>query len=153
MNGKNESERFLSGKELYQSVIGKGSRDVHALVGQLLIELGFKSKLIGTTFLKNAILYRYEKSDVAHVCYTNEVYAAVADKLHSTPTRVERAIRTTISDCCEYGNLDAFGDLTHSRVATPGYAPSNTELISNIVSWLQLEKDKGHIRDSARQSE
>lgn len=150
MSDKKDDKHFLRGKELYQSVIGKGQHDVHALVQQLLIELGFKSKLIGTSFLRDAILYRYEKSDVAHVHYSNEVYAAVAEKLQSTPSRVERAIRTAINDCCAYGNLDAFSDLTHSRLTEPGYPPSNTELISIIVSWLILERDKGHIKNGPK---
>ena len=142
-------ECFLNGDELYQSIVGKSACDVHVLVGQLLIGLGFKSKLIGTQFLKDAILYRYEKYDVAHVNYNMEIYTYIAEEQHATPASVERAIRHAISDCAEYGNLSAFGGLLHSRLTAPGYVPSNTELISLIVEWLDLERAKGHILNTA----
>ncbi len=147
MSDDSKNACFLRGEKLYQSVVGDGACDVHALVGQLLIGLGFKSKLIGTQFLKDAIVYRYQKSDVAHVSYNNDVYLQVANKLHSTVCRVERAIRNTINDCAEFGNLNAFDDLTHGRLTENGYVPSNTELISSIVGWLEIEKDKGHIKE------
>ncbi len=146
MNEGNKTNRFLRGEELYQSVIGDGTGDVQTLVGQLLIGLGFKSKLIGTPFLKEAIIYRYEKTDIAHVSYANDVYACVANNLHSTANRVERAIRNTIYDCAQCGNLSAFDELLHGRVSSPGYIPSNIELISSIVTWLQLEKERGHVK-------
>ena len=138
-------ECFLNGEELYQSIVGNGTSDVHVLVGQLLIGLGFKSKLIGTQLLKDAILYRYEKYGVAHVNYSMEIYSYIAEQQNSTPGSVERAIRHAINDCAKFGNLAAFGDLLHSRITIPGYVPSNTELISLIVDWLDLERAKGHI--------
>ena len=36
-------ECFLNGDELYQSIVGKSACDVHVLVGQLLIGLGFNN--------------------------------------------------------------------------------------------------------------
>ena len=142
---EDKDDCFLHGDKLYQSIVGDGESDIHVLVGQLLIGLGFKSKLTGTQYLKDAILYRYVKKDVAHINYNGEIYANVANKLHSTPCRVERAIRKTINDCADFGNLSAFNDLIHSRVTAPGYVPSNIELISRIVDWLQIEEEKGHI--------
>lgn len=138
---------FLSGEELYRSVVGESPLDVQIMVEQLLIELGFKNKLIGTQFLKDAILYRYEKHNVAHINYTAEIYSHIAEQQQSSPCGVERAIRHTINDCSQYGNLYAFSDLMHAQVTTPGFVPSNAELISNVVKWLELERAKGHILD------
>ncbi len=151
MDGVNKDDCFLHGDELYKSIVGDGASDVHVLVGQLLIGLGFKSKLTGTQYLKDAILYRYARRDVAHINYNNEVYTDVAERLHSTPCRVERAIRKAIGDCADFGNLNAFNDLIHGRVTAPGYVPSNTELISRIVDWLNIEEEKGHIAKSDEQ--
>ncbi len=141
-----ENNRFLHGKELYDSIVGSDICDVNVLVGQLLMGLGFKNKLIGTRFLHDAILYRYERADEAHVSYSNEVYSAVAEKQNSTASCVERAIRNAIVDCKNFGNLDALDELLHGRVSVFGYTPSNSELISSIVGWLQIEKEKGHIK-------
>lgn len=146
MNSVKE-RKFLNGEELYRSILSDEPLDVQVLVGQLLMELGFKSKLIGTQFLKDAILYRYAKHSVARINYTADIYAHIAEKQQSSVCCVERAIRNAINDCSKFGNLDALSDLLHAQVTVPGYAPSNAELISSVVEWLELERAKGHILD------
>ena len=127
-------------------IIGDGTNDVSVVVGRLLMKLLFKSKLLGTTYLKEAVLYRYEKAECSIVSLTKDVYPTVANKLSTTVNRVERAIRNAISDCHEHGNLLAFNDLIHSEVIKEKYPPTNGELISVITSWLQLERQQNHIK-------
>lgn len=143
---KNREKAFLQGEELYNVIVGDGTGDATTAVGLMLTYLGFKNKLIGTQYLKEAILYRYQKLNMARVSLTGEVYLTVADKLNSTVNRVERAIRNSISDCNDNGNLIAFNDLIHCQMVEPQFPPTNGELISSIVNWLQLEKQKGRIR-------
>ena len=133
-------------QNLHDQIVGDGSHDASIVVGRLLMVLVFKSKLVGTTYLKEAVLYRYEQADNARLSLTKDVYPAVATKLDTTVNRVERAIRNTINDCHERGNLFAFNELMRGEVIKEKYPPTNGELISDIASWLQLERQQNHIQ-------
>ena len=135
----------LSRQQMYENIIGEGS-DVNVVVGRLLTILGFKSKLLGTKYLENAILYRYNNSNIVRVGMTNSTYVAVANQFYSTSTRVERAIRNTIVNCHIHGALSSFNDLAKAQVIDDRYAPSNSEFMSSVVNWLQLEKQSGRIK-------
>ena len=142
----NKERAYLSGEKLYGVIVGDGTKDVDTAVGHMLLCLGFKSKLIGTRYLKSAIMYRYHKGHVARVSLTGDVYRVIAENNNSTVNRVERAIRNSITDCNDNGNLIAFNDLVHTQIVEPSFAPTNGELINSIVNWLQLEKQRGHMR-------
>ena len=131
---------------LHNQIVGDGSHDASIVVGRLFMVLLFKSKLVGTTYLKEAVLYRYEQADNSRLSLTKDVYPAVAHKLDTTVNRVERAIRNSINDCHVNGNLYAFNDLMRGDVIKTGYAPTNGELISSIASWLQLERQQNNIQ-------
>lgn len=141
---------FLHGEELYSVIVGDGTGDVTTAVGLLLTYLGFKNKLIGTSYLKEAILYRYQKVDIARMSLTGDIYLTVAHKMNSTVNRVERAIRNSISDCNDNGNLIAYNDLIHGQLVNTEFPPTNGELISSMVNWLQLEKQKGRIKENTK---
>ena len=142
MDGRNTANF----QQLHEQVVGDGTQDVKVVLGKLFMLLLFKSKLVGTAYLKEAVLYRYEQELNAQVSLTKEIYPAVASRLSTTVNRVERNIRNAISDCHEHGNLYAFNVLTRGDVIKTGYAPTNGELISSIASWLQLERQQNNIQ-------
>ena len=136
----------LSFEQLHDHIVGNGTHNASVVVGKLFMLLLFRSKLDGTTYLKEAVLYRYENSSRARVSLTKEIYPAVANKLNTTVERVERAVRNTIKDCYEHGNLFALNNITHSELISKKYLPTNGELISIIVDWLTIERQQNHIR-------
>lgn len=136
----------ISRQQMYENIIGENADDVSLVVGRLITYLGFKSKLLGTQYLKDAILYRYDNSNVVRVGMTNSAYVAVADRWHSTANRVERAIRNSIINCHTYGSLKAFNELAQAQIISSQFAPSNGEFMSSVVNWLQLEKQSGRIK-------
>ena len=136
----------ITRQQIYDSIIGDGADEVNLVVGRLITNLGFKSKLLGTMYLKDAILYRYDNSDVVRVGMTNRTYVAVADKHSATANRVERAIRNAIINCYHFGSLMSFNNLAQAQLISSQYAPTNGEFMSIVVNWLQLEKQSGHIR-------
>lgn len=140
------NESYLRHEHIYKFVVGDGTRDIDIVVGKLLIALGFKSKLIGTTYLKEAILCRYDRVDSCRIGLISDIYPAVADKLDSTVNRVERAIRNTINDCYSNGQLLYFNDLLQCQVISPTYAPTNGELLCSVVNWLQIERQQQHVK-------
>ena len=133
-------------QRMYDNIIGDGEYDVYQVVRRLITLLGFKSKLLGTQYIQDAILHRYINSNFMYVGMTNNAYVAVADLRHSTSTRVERAIRNTILDCYTHGSLKSFNDLAQAQIIASDYAPSNGEFMSSVVNWLQMEKQSGRIK-------
>ena len=134
-----------SPQQMYENIVGEGN-GVELVVRRLITCLGFKSKLLGTKYLEDAILYRYDNAGIMFAGMTKRAYVAVADTWNSTANRVERAIRNTIINCHEHGMLHAFNDLAQTQAIKPQFAPSNGEFMSSVVNWLQLEKQSGHIK-------
>lgn len=145
MKDGSSDSRFLQHDFLYRFIIGDGADDVSAITERLMFALGFKSKLIGTQYLKEAIILRFETTNMVHAGLTAIIYPAIAQKLNSTVNRVERAIRNTINDCFDNGNLMALNDLTLCKVVSSAYPPTNGELLGSIVSWLQIERQQHHV--------
>ena len=132
--------------QMYENIVGDGSHSVDVVVGRLLLALGFKSKLIGTTYLKDAILLRYNKTNASRIGLISDIYPAVAEKQESTVNRVERAIRNTINECYSRGTLLGLNNLFKCQVISPVYAPTNGELLSSIVDWLQIERQQHRVK-------
>ena len=127
---------------LYHLVVDDGIDNVDVAVERLLFALNFKSKLRGTTFIKEAIALWYDAPVTARVVLSNDVYPQIAAKMHSTAERVERAIRTAIHDCYHHGKLFLFNDLVQSEIISPRYAPTNGEFVSSVVSWLRIQRSE-----------
>ena len=140
---RREKTKITTNRQQIRDCIVGSSDDVHIVVRRLIMFLGFKSKLLGTQYLLDAILYRYENSNVMRVGMTNTSYGAVADKWQTTPSRVERAIRNTISNCHNNGSLSNFNELVQAQIIDVNYAPSNGEFVCSVVNWLQLEIQMG----------
>ena len=141
-----KAEPTIDRQQMYDNIIGQGESGVSLVVGRLITLLGFKSKLIGTRYLQDAILYRYDNHNVMRVGMTNRAYIAVADLWGSTANRVERAIRNSIINCYTHGALKIFNELAQAPIISADFAPSNGEFMSSVVNWLQLEKQSGNIK-------
>ncbi|MCH5160041.1 MAG: sporulation initiation factor Spo0A C-terminal domain-containing protein [Clostridiales bacterium] len=120
-------------------VVGNGIESVEEAVHRLFFALGFKSKLLGTTYLKEAIRLWFGFPATKRVVLTADIYPRIAKKLDSTPDRVERAIRNAIIDCYDKGKLIWYNDLVRSEIVCPPYKPTNGEFISSVVSWLRIQ--------------
>ena len=139
-------EVAVSRKQMYENVFGNGKDSVSLVVGRLITFLGFKSKLLGTQYLRDAILYRYDNCNIVRAGMTNSAYIAVADMWCSTANRVERAIRNSIINCHTHGALQSFNELAQAQIISKEFAPSNGEFMCSVVNWLQLEKQSGRIK-------
>lgn len=119
-------------------VVGNGIESIDEAVQRLFFALGFKSKLVGTTYLKEAIKLWCGFPSTKRVVMSTDIYPSIATKLNSTLDRVERAIRNSIIDCYNNGKLIWFNDLVQSDVVSSKYAPTNGEFLSSVVSWLRI---------------
>ena len=136
----NEKQNHYPNHDLMMKlVIGKGIESIDEALQRLFFALGFKSKLLGTTYLKEAIRLWYSFPLNKRVVMTTDVYPIVAKRLDSTSERVERAIRNSINDCYDKGKLIWYNDLVRSDVICPPYKPTNGEFISSVVMWLRIQ--------------
>lgn len=95
---------------------------------QVMLELGHTDKIKGTGYIRlGAALYERDMS------MTKELYPAIAKAANTTPSRVERAMRHSITSAWSRGSLDAqrkyFGYTVHPDKG----APTVGEYLARIV--------------------
>lgn len=89
------------------------------LIRNSIVNLGIPSKLIGCTYLVEALRLAQEDPSLMRNL-SKGLYLEIARSMNSTPTRIERCIRNAISVGFQSGGLDA---------RLPG-CPSNKEFIN-----------------------
>lgn len=104
-------------------------------VTRLLNDFGISTNLRGYHYLRAAILTACE-CQTCSGCMMNVIYPSVAEQMHSTPSRVERAIRHAILQAWEHGGPRIgwqYGLNIDHRM-------TNSEFISFAVEWLHSEQ-------------
>ena len=121
---------------------------VHSLV-QILLECGIPASLTGHMYVRKAILLEYYNANYRGAVY-KALYPDVASYFHTTPSRVERAIRHAIEVGWSRGNIEVlekyFG---HSTNPNKG-KPTNSEFIATISDYLQLRYPAGAVIEDSR---
>ena len=109
--------------------------DPEVEVTKLLHSFGIPANLRGFYYLRAAILIAVQKPTCSGIMM-NEIYPAVAQELHSTPARVERAIRHAIMQAWESNDSRFswhFGQMRNHRM-------TNSEFIAFTVDWIRTER-------------
>ncbi len=104
---------------------------------KLLFILGFKSNLLGTKYLADAIVVRYNSITSM---LGKDLYSTVAEKFQTTAERVEHGIRHSISECHNSGGLMKINDLFKSQTVDLRYRPTNKQFISSLCTWIHIVK-------------
>ena len=103
---------------------GRGqSERIHAL----LTACGMPAKLTGSLYLSMA-LNALGADPALLKNLTKGLYVRVAERAHTTPSRVERAMRNAIAVGCARGGLDR----------RFGHSPTNRELIVYLLEQLEM---------------
>lgn len=112
------------------------SHDIESVAEMLLFVLGFKYNLCGTKYLKQGIVIRYGEEN--SLC--KDLYNKIALHFCTTACRVERSIRHSICECYNAGHLAQINNLFRCHVFDENYAPTNSQFISAVCTWIHLEK-------------
>ncbi|MBQ9907439.1 MAG: sporulation initiation factor Spo0A C-terminal domain-containing protein [Oscillospiraceae bacterium] len=112
-------------------------KDPEYAVTHLLHCFGIPTNLRGFHYLRCAIMTAY-RQDIPSGCMMNLIYPAVAELLHSTPSRVERSIRHAITQAWE--NADGRNGWEYG--VCDGHRMTNSEFISFAVDWLRTEQQQ-----------
>ena len=120
------------------------SATLEAQVTAIIHEVGVPAHIKGYQYVREAIMITVEDLDVIN-SVTKVLYPEVAKKYHTTPSRVERAIRHAIEVAWDRGDLETLQKFFGYTVSNTKGKPTNSEFIAMIADRLQLERRKNTI--------
>ena len=116
----------------------KDQENLEALVTNIIHEVGVPAHIKGYQYLREAIMMVVKDTDVINQI-TKQLYPEIAGKYHTTPSRVERAIRHAIEVAWGRGQTDSVENIFGYTVSANRGKPTNSEFIAMIADKLRLE--------------
>ncbi len=116
----------------------KNQENLEALVTNVIHEVGVPAHIKGYQYLREAIMMVIKDTDVINQI-TKQLYPQIAGKYHTTPSRVERAIRHAIEVAWGRGEQNTVENIFGYTVSASKGKPTNSEFIAMIADKLRLE--------------
>jgi two-component system response regulator (stage 0 sporulation protein A) len=113
-------------------------RDLEIIITNMIHEIGVPAHIKGYQYLRDSILMSVEDMDILN-SITKQLYPSIAEKYHTTPSRVERAIRHAIEVAWGRGKMDTINELFGYTVHAEKGKPTNSEFIALIADKIRLE--------------
>ena len=107
-------------------------------VTQMLHEIGIPAHIKGYQYLRDAIAISVQEQDML-TSVTKILYPSIAKKHHTTPSRVERAIRHAIEVAWSRGKMDTINEIFGYTVSNGRGKPTNSEFIALIADKIRLD--------------
>ena len=115
-----------------------GENNIEALVTNIIHEVGVPAHIKGYQYLREAIIMVINDIDVINQI-TKCLYPQIANKFHTTPSRVERAIRHAIEVAWGRGEQKTVENIFGYTISAAKGKPTNSEFIAMISDKLRLE--------------
>ena len=116
----------------------RSEENIEALVTNVIHEIGVPAHIKGYQYLREAIIMVVSNIDMINQI-TKQLYPEIAEKYHTTPSRVERAIRHAIEVAWGRGQQDVVESIFGYTVSAAKGKPTNSEFIAMIADKLRLE--------------
>ena len=116
----------------------KDQENLEALVTNVIHEVGVPAHIKGYQYLREAIMMVVNNIDIINQI-TKQLYPDIAVKYHTTPSRVERAIRHAIEVAWARGQADVVESIFGYTISAAKGKPTNSEFIAMIADKLRLE--------------
>ena len=116
----------------------RNQENLEALVTNVIHEIGVPAHIKGYQYLREAIMMVVQNIDIINQI-TKQLYPEIAEKYHTTPSRVERAIRHAIEVAWARGKNDAVEGIFGYTISAAKGKPTNSEFIAMIADKLRLE--------------
>lgn len=113
-------------------------RDLESSIAKIIHEVGVPAHIKGYLYLREAIWLVYHDIELLG-SITKVLYPKIAEKYHTTPSRVERAIRHAIEVAWNRGDLESLSSLFGYPVNVSKSKPTNSEFIAMVSDRLRLE--------------
>ena len=111
---------------------------LEALVTNVIHEVGVPAHIKGYQYLREAIMMVIGDIEMINQI-TKLLYPEIAKKFHTTPSRVERAIRHAIEVAWARGEMDVNNSMFGNTISASKGKPTNSEFIAMIADKLRLE--------------
>ncbi len=124
----------------YQSDVRpvKRASNPSEIITQHIKKVGITANVKGYYYLRDAILLVHDDFDLMSRLTTG-LYASVAEKYHSTPQRVERAMRHAIETAWNRGDIRVLEDFFGYTIHDTKGKPTNGEFIAMLADKLNTE--------------
>lgn len=113
-------------------------KDLKMEITNIIHEIGLPAHIKGYFYLREAILMVIENVELLSAV-TKELYPAIAEKFHTTPSRVERAIRHAIEVAWNRGCVDTINNLFGYTIHSEKGKPTNSEFIAMVADKLRMD--------------
>jgi len=114
------------------------SDNMEVEVTNIIHDIGVPAHIKGHQYLREAIMLVMKDNDILNGI-TKQLYPAIADNFHTTPSRVERAIRHAIEVAWGRGKIDTLQSVFGYTINMGKGKPTNSEFIAMIADKLRLE--------------
>lgn len=111
---------------------------LEALVTNVIHEVGVPAHIKGYQYLREAIMMVINDTEMINQI-TKMLYPEIAKKYHTTPSRVERAIRHAIEVAWGRGQTETVESIFGYTISAAKGKPTNSEFIAMIADKLRLE--------------
>ena len=128
----------LAAKSSSEHVMQLLERNLEMDVTNVIHEIGVPAHIKGYQYLRDAIIMSVNDMEMLN-SITKILYPTIAKKHHTTPSRVERAIRHAIEVAWSRGKLDAIDEMFGYTVNSGKGKPTNSEFIALIADKIRLE--------------
>lgn len=108
-------------------------------VTEMIHEVGVPAHIKGYQYLREAIMMSVSDMDMLN-SITKELYPGIAKRFHTTPSRVERAIRHAIEVAWSRGKMDTIDELFGYTISVGKGKPTNSEFIALIADKIRLQR-------------
>lgn len=136
-----ESERLQAREDLLQFLDKRLSRrissDPEYLIRELLMEMGTPDHLVGHPYMVQALLLVVEnRSYVDNLTFS--LYPKLAAMFHTTPVRVERALRHLIELTWTRGEWEVLNHYFGNTVSEKKGKPTNGEFLARMANIVSM---------------
>lgn len=118
--------------DIPQQIDKKSEDGLEALVTNIIHEVGVPAHIKGYQYLREAIMMVVNDIDIINQI-TKQLYPDIAKKYHTTPSRVERAIRHAIEVAWGRGEPAVVENIFGYTVSASKGKPTNSEFIAMIA--------------------
>ncbi|MEW6080641.1 MAG: sporulation transcription factor Spo0A [Bacillota bacterium] len=130
--------RQLADSKPRPRIAGNRTKSLDQEVTSIIHEVGIPAHIKGYFYLRDAILLVAQRMELLGGI-TKELYPAVAQAHHTTPSRVERAIRHAIEVAWNRGNIDVINGIFGHTVNKDKGKPTNSEFIAMLADKIRME--------------
>ncbi|MTI94873.1 MAG: sporulation transcription factor Spo0A [Firmicutes bacterium] len=112
--------------------------DLETQITEMLHEVGVPAHIKGYQYLRVAITLVIEDMSILN-SVTKSLYPEIAIRFHTTPNRVERAIRHAIETAWERSDLETINKMFRYTIRNDKGKPTNSEFIALLADKLRLK--------------